>query len=164
MKTALSFFVILCCNYSFSQQTPTDFHFWIGTWEGTWDEGLGEKGKAVNTVSLILNEQAIQENFEITEGSSKGFKGTSISAYIPKMQTWKQNWFDSQGAYFDFTAEVIGKQKMFVTQVTEKDGKKHQQRMVFHDIENNSFTWDWEQTQDGGKTWQLTWRIFYKRI
>lgn len=164
MKTALSFLVIVFCNYAISQQTPTDFHFWIGTWEGTWSEGNGGQGKAINNVHTILDGQAIQEIFEVTEGSSKGFKGTSISAYIPKAGAWKQNWFDNQGAHFDFTAEVHTEHKMFVTGITEKDGKKHQQRMVFYNIENDSFTWDWEQSNDGGKTWKLSWRIHYKRI
>jgi hypothetical protein len=35
--------------------------------------------------------------------------------------------------------------------------------MVFYDIKKDSFTWDWEGTQDGGETWNLLWRINYTR-
>lgn len=164
MKTLLSFLFTFYLVIGLAQQSPDDFLFWEGTWQGIWDEGNNQQGEAINTVTKILNGTALHENFEVTKGSSKGFMGTSISAFIPKAGAWKQNWFDNQGAHFDFTAEVNADKKMFVTGITEKDGKKHQQRMVFYDIENNSFTWDWEQTQDGGKTWQLAWRIFYKKI
>jgi hypothetical protein len=44
------------------------------------------------------------------------------------------------------------------------DGKEIVQRMVFKEIKNDSFTWDWEKTEDGGKTWKLEWRINYKKV
>ncbi len=31
--------------------------------------------------------------------------------------------------------------------------------MVFYDIKDDSFTCDWQGTQDGGTTWNLLWRI-----
>ena len=36
--------------------------------------------------------------------------------------------------------------------------------MVFYDIGENSLTWDWESSLDGGETWKLQWRIFYIRM
>ena len=35
---------------------------------------------------------------------------------------------------------------------------------VFYDFDDQGFTWDWEATQDGGKTWTLNWRINYKKV
>jgi hypothetical protein len=37
------------------------------------------------------------------------------------------------------------------------------QRMTFFDIAPDSLTWDWEQSEDSGTTWDLKWRIHYKR-
>ena len=36
-------------------------------------------------------------------------------------------------------------------------------RMRFHDIEDDSFTWSWERSTDGGETFSLAWRIAYRR-
>lgn len=36
--------------------------------------------------------------------------------------------------------------------------------MRFYDILPGSFTWDWEGTRDGGRTWNLRWRIYYSRM
>ena len=35
--------------------------------------------------------------------------------------------------------------------------------MVFHHITKDAFTWDWEGTTDGGKTWKLLWQLDYRR-
>ena len=43
------------------------------------------------------------------------------------------------------------------------DGSRLTQRMVFKEIEEDSMTWDWEASKDGGYTWTLSWRIQYKR-
>jgi len=37
------------------------------------------------------------------------------------------------------------------------------QKMTFKNIGRDAFMWDWEGTNDGGKTWKLLWRIDYKR-
>ena len=52
---------------------------------------------------------------------------------------------------------------MFVRKFTDPEGNEVFQRMVFKDIEDNSFTWDWESSSDIGENWNLQWRINYKR-
>jgi hypothetical protein len=37
-------------------------------------------------------------------------------------------------------------------------------RMVFYDISEDSFTWDWESSTDDGDNWTLNWRIEYSRV
>jgi hypothetical protein len=36
--------------------------------------------------------------------------------------------------------------------------------MVFYAIERNSFSWDWEGSSDGGRSWALLWRLEYRRV
>ncbi|WP_411030125.1 hypothetical protein [Spongiimicrobium sp. 3-5] len=139
------------------------FDFWVGKWHASWDEGDGKIGKATNKITKILDSKVIKEDFRITEGQGKGFKGISISIYQPKLKRWKQAWADNQGGYYDLIGEFDDDKRIFKTQVVEKDGKKIVSRMVFMDIKKNSFTWDWESSYDGGKTWKLLWRIKYER-
>jgi len=46
-----------------------------------------------------------------------------------------------------------------IRQVGEQQGK----RTRFHHIQAESFTWDWEGSNDGGKTLTLRWRLHYQR-
>ena len=140
-----------------------NYDFWLGKWDLTWDDGEGKTGKGTNNIVKILDGKVIQENFEALEGKFKGFKGMSMSVYSPQRKVWKQSWTDNQGGYFDFTGGKKDENLTFETAKRDKDGIWSQQRMVFYNITENSLTWDWEATTDGGKTWNLQWRINYQR-
>ena len=136
------------------------FDFWLGKWDASWDEGDGKQGKGTNHITKIMDGKVVQEDFRILSGKSKGFKGGSLSVYQVRKKQWKQAWADSQGGYFDFTGKFDGNKRIFQT---TPDSTGFTQRMVFYDIQENQFTWDWEASKDGGKTWKLNWRIFYVR-
>ncbi|MEL7270877.1 MAG: hypothetical protein AAGL34_14990 [Bacteroidota bacterium] len=166
----LSFFLFFSLFQILSAQNRNDsgfngdeFDFWVGTWDATWDEGEGVVGKGTNSIQKIMDKKVILENFEILEGASKGFKGTSISVLSIQSATWKQAWADSQGSYLDFEGFVNDNTRGFKTQTVNSKGQKMIARMVFKDIEEDAFTWDWESSLDGGKTWSLLWRVNYTR-
>lgn len=155
---------------SYSQNTienlePEEyFDFWIGKWEVSWEEGDGS-GRGTNQIEKTLDGTVIRENFRILEGRNAGFKGTSISVYQPRFERWKQAWADNNGGYFDFTGKIEGDKRIFQSGTFERqDGSQFTQRMVFYNITEDSMTWDWESSTDGGETWTLNWRIFYKRM
>lgn len=140
------------------------FDFWIGEWTASWDEGNGVQPLGTNVIVTTLDGKVLQENFNITAGQSKGFKGTSLTVFQPRFNRWKQAWADNQGGYFDFEGVFDGNNRIFQTQIMERGEKKVQQRMVFYDITPDSMTWDWEMSPDGGATWNLAWRIFYQKV
>lgn len=141
------------------------YDFWLGGWEVTWQEAGGGTGRGTNFIEKTLDGKVIQENFRVNEGQMSGFKGTSISVFNPTNQVWKQAWADNQGGYFDFTGKIDGTNRIFQTEPREigKDTLLTQ-RMVFYDITEDSLKWDWESSTDGGKTWDLNWRITYRTI
>ena len=55
--------------------------------------------------------------------------------------------------YFDFW---VGEWEL---SWTDQQGNTVINRMIFHDIKSDSFTWDWQSSSDGGKTWQLNWQF-----
>ena len=87
----------------------------------------------------------------------------SISVFIPNKKEWHQAWADNQGGYIDLIGEIEGDKKVFKTKPVTNGDKIIMQRMVFYNIKKDKFTWDWEGTQDGGKSWNLQWRINYSR-
>ncbi|WP_435625697.1 hypothetical protein [Flagellimonas sp.] len=140
--------------------TEKTFDFWEGEWDLTWDNGDGTKARGINKIIKILDGKVIQENFEDPES---GFKGTSISVYNPAKKQWHQAWADNQGGYYDFIGEIMNNHPIFKTKPVIKENKEIVHRMVFKDIEEGKFTWDWESTNNGGNTWRLLWRIQYHR-
>jgi len=165
MKTQIITMILLINSMFYSMaQDGGEFDFWVGKWDLTWEYPDGSKGKGINNINYTLDGKVIQENFEATDsGAYNGFKGTSISVFSPGTKSWHQAWADNQGGYFNFTGEISGDRRIFKTKPYPKDGKDIVLRMVFYNIRKSSMTWDWEQSQDGGKTWALQWRIHYKR-
>jgi hypothetical protein len=138
------------------------FDFWVGTWELTWKDASGGTGKGFNQIERVLGDKIIQENFKATEGDFAGYEGKSWTTFDAANQVWKQTWVDSQGAYLDFIAAIEGENRIFQRSF-QKGEKNITQRMVFRDIEDGSFTWDWQSSIDGGE-WNTNWQIEYKRI
>ncbi|MFY0688499.1 MAG: hypothetical protein JXQ90_15090 [Cyclobacteriaceae bacterium] len=139
------------------------FDFWVGEWNAAWDEGKGVEVYGTNSITHQLDGKVINEQFRITGGQNAGIKGTSNSVFQPRTNTWRQGWADNQGGYFDFIGQFDGDKRMFSTHPRQVGADMIVQRMVFYDIKEESMTWDWEISRDGGKTWSLSWRIFYTR-
>lgn len=158
----------ICLNAFGQMELPKEkenyFDFWVGKWDASWDEGEGKVGKGINIITSTLDGKSIQENFVVTEGLQKGFKGTSISMYVPFLKKWKQSWNDNSQSYYDFSGEFDGNKRIFITDPIKVKDKEVILRMVFHNIEKDSFIWDWEASIDYGKSWKQNWQIFYKRI
>jgi hypothetical protein len=146
-----------------SEATPAlahRFDFWLGTWQCQWTDDKGDLITGSNTVSLILGGRVIEEQFR---DPSSGFEGMSISILDPRDSSWHQTWVDNAGGHFNFTGAMDGAQPMFISS-REVKGIKLLERMVFRDIQEDAFTWDWEKSIDGGATWTLSWRIHYTRM
>jgi len=144
---------------------PADlFDFWLGDWSVTWKNADGTTGKAHNHVARILDGQVIEEQFdEDAADPPPHLRGRSLSVLQKATGLWRQSWSDNQGGFFAFTASVDGDKRIFATDLRTDGAQVKGQRMVFRDIAKDSFTWDWESTTDGGKTWTLNWQLSYKR-
>lgn len=171
MKKIIVILITLFVAYNLPAQTkiselkPSEyFDFWLGQWTLSWQSTDSTIGKGENYILKTLNDQVIQENFRVTnDPNMKNFEGKSWSVYNKSNKTWYQTWVDNQGAYLDFVGEVDGEKRIFKRVSKQSADNSIQQRMVFYNIQQDSFTWDWENSSDHGKTWVLRWRIEYKR-
>lgn len=169
MKNLLVIFIACLSLTSFSQQEQfngdsASFDFWVGEWDALWYNADNSVGKGENIIYKTLNDKVIFENFKVLDGENlKGFEGKSFSVFNPLTKIWKQTWVDNAGAYLEFIGEVHSDKKIFKREITTRDNRKIAQRMVFYNFKEDSFTWDWESSNDGGETWKLQWRIYYTR-
>ena len=141
-----------------------DLDFWVGEWNcsGRSRTGFGKdewtETNAANSVHHILGEKVIEENFKM-----EGFTGKSVSVYSVRLKGWRQTWVDDSGNYLPFEGGKTDEGFVFKSTLPASATGGATTRMVFHDVEKDSFVWDWERSTDGGKTWELEWRLNYKR-
>ncbi|HUE98819.1 MAG TPA: hypothetical protein VMN99_06165 [Anaerolineales bacterium] len=129
------------------------FDFWLGEWDVAW----GEDGKGTNRIERILGGRIIQENF-----TAPDLLGMSVSSSDPERQLWCQTWVDNNGTYLDFTGKFEDG-KMILTRDAIVKGEACKQRMVWYNIRENEFDWDWERSEVEGETWRTLWQIKYTR-
>jgi hypothetical protein len=144
---------------------PADlFDFWLGDWTVTWTNANGSTGHARNHVTRTLGGAVIEENFEQDPADPPPLLlGRSLSVRQQATGVWHQAWADNQGGFFALTGSADGPDRLFSTALVPAGDAVRGQRMVFHDIRPDGFTWDWQGTTDGGKTWTLLWRLHYAR-
>jgi hypothetical protein len=132
-----------------SDQPEKQFDFWLGKWDVTW----GEDGTATNHVLRIMDDKIIQENF-----SSADLKGISVSSFDRERGVWCQTWVDNSGTYLDFTGKIEDGKMLLVRDAIVR-GEACKQRMVWFNIKADQFDWNWERSDDRGKTWHVLWEL-----
>jgi hypothetical protein len=133
------------------------FDVWGGHWNLTW----GDSATGTNTITKEYDDCVIIERFDGTPATP--FKGMSVSTFNKKLGKWQQTWVDNQGGYLDFTGEYSNG-KMILAREASIEGKTEWQRMVWHNITENSLDWNWEKSSDGGQSWETAWQIHYHRV
>lgn len=155
-------FVFSSVSFAQSSQVPcsapefSQFDFWIGEWDLTWSDTM----HASNSISKVYNDCVIQEKFDGSKDAQ--FSGMSVTTYDVRNKMWKQTWVDDQGSYLDFTGNLVG-DSMIMSRSYVQNDSTYYQRMIWYEIKENSFTWNWEKSSDNQKSWQLAWQIFYRR-
>jgi hypothetical protein len=141
-----------------SDPKASEFDFWLGEWSAEWGEG----GHGTNMITKTMGGCVILENFTDLDPGPDALLGMSVSIYVAKESCWKQTWVDNQGGYLDFKGGMTDGQ-MVLSRETQVDGQTVRQRMVWHDIQPDSFEWNWDRSRDGGETWKTLWHIVYRR-
>jgi hypothetical protein len=148
-------------NAPCSSPKASEFDFWVGDWELTWGDTLHGK----NRIEKMFGNCTIHENFE---DPKTGFLGQSWSVYNSNYNQWQQTWVDNNGGYIVLTGGMAGDTMVLITAertVPERISltRKMQNRMLYYNIKNDSFDWDWQVSTDGGITWKSNWKIHYDR-
>lgn len=145
------------CSASGSHQLD----FWLGDWNVEWRDADGNLSKGSNHVIRLFGNCVIEENFDGRPGTE--LIGKSFSVYDQKDKLWKQTWVDNSGAYLDFTGRFKDGRMILSRETVNPKGRSLLQRMVYYNISENAFEWNWEISYNNGKTWELKWKINYFR-
>jgi hypothetical protein len=144
------------CNSPESHQMD----FWLGEWDAQYVMN-GVKGVSHNRITKTLDGCAILEEF--TGAPGMPLEGRSYSVYDRNAGAWKQTWVDNQGGYLDFVGGLEEGNRVFARQF-QRQGKTTMQRMLFRDVKPDAFKWLWQNSTDGGTTWNTAWEIDYRRV
>lgn len=167
-KTKISLLAIMFLTITLSAQAQSpcgdpaasQFDFWVGNWKLTWTNQQEEEITGSNKIQKILGSCVIEENFD---DPSRNFIGKSVSVYSSRLGKWLQTWVDNSGAYLDFVGGMVDDKMILSRSFTNLNNQIIMQRMIFYNIEDNSFDWNWERSLDGGENWELRWKIHYER-
>ncbi|HJW17648.1 MAG TPA: hypothetical protein VJ499_11035 [Flavisolibacter sp.] len=134
----------------------SQFDFWIGSWTATWSDTL----HGTNTIEKKFGNCTVHENFF---DPNNNYHGESWSVYNPSAKQWNQTWIDNKGGYIALTGAMEDGKMILKTGEKQTPKGKQQMRMVYYNIQADSFDWSWEGSTDGGLTWKPSWQIHYTR-
>lgn len=135
-----------------------DVDFWLGEWSVTDTTPSAKRSTGTNSIRRMYGGKVIHESFKMGT-----FEGQSWSVFNPRTKVWNQTWVDNAGGYIAMHSLKV-KGNVAIQTLPNKAQPNTFNRMVFTNVKHDSFTWIWEATQDGGKTWKLSWRLEYKRL
>ncbi|HSG99019.1 MAG TPA: hypothetical protein VLB27_03155 [candidate division Zixibacteria bacterium] len=141
-----------------SAPEAAQFDFWVGDWNAAWEGGGGQ-----NTITKEYDGCVIRENFRADPDSTgAALLGMSVSTWSVRDNAWKQTWVDNSGSYLDFTGGFADGKMTLAREFTGPKGKLVRQRMVWYNITDDAFDWNWERAIDDGE-FQILWQIHYTR-
>jgi hypothetical protein len=155
---------------SVAQQSPActapeyrQFDFWVGDWQ-VFDFTTGIKGAlaGTNRVVRIMNGCAIQENWQGAQGGN----GTSFNTYAAAEKHWHQTWVDDSGTLLLLTGQFRdGKMTLEGTHPGARAGVTITERITWNVVNGdaNQVRQLWQQSRDGGQTWQVAFDGLYQR-
>ncbi len=142
------------CMYS---KEARQFDFWLGDWD------VFVKGRKVgeNLVELDTQGCVLVENWT----NSGGGKGKSLNVYNASLKKWQQFYVGGQGGIYEFKGEYREKERImyFTAETIGPKGAKIMHIFTFTDLPDKTVRQWWQQSTDGGKTYNTVWDSIYKR-
>lgn len=130
------------------------FDFWVGTW----DVSFNGEHAGVNEIKLILGDCVLFENWDSAGGN---YTGKSFNYYDRGEGHWRQIWLDDRGGVIEFTGEVRDGAMYYTATTKNQEGKSIKHKLTFSQNDDGSVRQLWDQSSDGGETWQTVWDGHY---
>jgi len=130
------------------------FDFWIGRWTVT-DSASGET-VGTNTIEAVVGGRALHEHWH----GATGLEGESLNIYDEQRGHWHQTWVSSDGMLLELDGGMLdGAMEM---QGSAGDSALH--RIRWTPRSDGVVVQRWEQSPDGGASWELLFEGIYTRV
>jgi hypothetical protein len=126
------------------------------TSNGEWHFGWILEGRAIQDVFIVPRRG---ENGRHGSGHQPRVYGTTVRFFDPAIDAWRIVWASPLSGV---QALFIGRRRDDEIVLENTDGGMIM-HWVFSDIENNSFRWRAETSEDGGSTWRLVQEMTVRR-
>lgn len=133
------------------------FDFWLGDWEVYNKDGIHI---GHNTVHLIEMGCGIQENWRSNGGTNTG---SSYNFYDAATDKWYQSWVSANGVLRLSGTFENGKMVMTSDETSNAVGESILNRITWTPIQENEVEQRWEVSNDGGKTWSISFLGYYRK-
>lgn len=141
------------CHYDDNARA---FDFWAGDWTV-----MSQGGQAgTSHVEVILEGCVVFENWTATAGGT----GKSFNLWDKNRKRWQQTWVDSRGVLIEFHGQFVEPGKLvYEGEGPGQGGKPVKNRMTFTKLGPDQVRQLWEQSNDGGATWTVSFDGDYQR-
>jgi tetratricopeptide (TPR) repeat protein len=131
------------------------FDFWIGEW----DVMIQGQVVGTNSVQRIVDGCIILENWSATQGGT----GKSFNYYDSNTGKWHQDWVGSGGGVLHLSGGYKDGAMRYEGVTVARNGSKTLERLTFFNLGPDRVRQFWEQSNDEGKTWTVTFDGMYVR-
>lgn len=143
-----------------SQETGfADFDFWLGVWDVKTANG---QVAGTNRIEKVESDCLILEFWEGAQGST----GRSINYYNPFSRQWRQVWISgaSNGYLIDISGGIVDGSMILQGKISYyAAGSELPFRGTWTPLEDGRVRQFFEQSNDGGESWQSWFEGFYSR-
>ena len=131
------------------------FDFWIGEWEV-----YGPQGRLVghNKIEVVSGGFALLENWSAVGGNS----GKSINNYKRATKQWQQYWVGSGGITTEYKGGLVDGKMVLVAEQLVPNRTSYFVRCTWTPNADGSVLQQFENSNDGGKTWTAGFAGLYK--
>ena len=135
------------------------FDFWIGEW----DVFVGGQQAGTNTIERMLGGCTLLENWTNAGGrEGKSFNWVDRASF--RDARWRQLWVDDSGNTLDYYGgRYIDDAMRFEGHTFTPQGDSIPQKLTFHNVHADTVRQVFEQSNDGGATWVVTFDGLYIR-
>ena len=138
-----------------------EFDFWLGDWDvrPTGQPPAGPPAR--NTITSDEDGCVLTEHWEAPSGS----KGRSFNIFDRSYGMWRQTWVDNIGGQHDYKGALKDGNMVFVGDTPAPNGQlgRIPTRLTFFRIGKDTVRQFSEISNDGGRTWQVSYDLTYVR-
>jgi hypothetical protein len=134
------------------------FDFWLGEWEVLGGPG-GTHHLGDNRIERSDNGCWLVERWH----GASGIHGTSTNAWDAQYRVWRQFWVGADGVVLRLEGGLQDGAMVMAGELPNPQGGTQLQRISWTPQPDGSVVQQWDTSDDGGRTWNTSFRGHYRR-